>query len=587
MGNEQYSLSAFLWQFIKKYKIGLFLIQIFCLVWAADQTLWPYIMKVLVDNISSFKGDPKDVYSVISNIIIFGCISWIIIEAGYRLSGILMAKILPKIEADIRLGMFEYVQRHSQTFFAKQQIGAISNKIADMPKSASHIILLVTSFFVPGFLTFLVACQIFYNLHYLFALTLSAWIISHLAISIYFSKSCDNYTKTHAQARSTLAGKIVDSLSNSLNVKLFSRYRHETEFLRIFQDDERIKHTEALLYIEKLRFILSFICFIGMGVAIIYLTIYSWQNALITLGDVVLILQTTLNLISLLWIISMELPNLFKEIGICKQALTLINVKHDINDMPQPKNLIVTDGEIVFDNVTFFYDEKNSIFTNKNIILQAGSKTGLVGFSGSGKTTFVNLILRFHNVNNGKILIDNQDIAKVSQESLRSSISMIPQESVLFNRSIMENIRYGRLNASDEEVIEAAKFAHAHDFIMKLRNGYETKAGERGNRLSGGQKQRISIARAILKNSPILILDEATSALDSVTENLIQDSLDYLMKSKTTIAIAHRLSTLNNMDRILVFNQGKIVEDGKPTDLIAKKGYFYKLWMLQSNKTLS
>jgi ATP-binding cassette subfamily B protein len=236
---------------------------------------------------------------------------------------------------------------------------------------------------------------------------------------------------------------------------------------------------------------------------------------------------------------------------------------------------------IEFDQVCFNYQSSNALFVNQSIKIESGQKVGLVGFSGGGKTTFVNLILRLYDINSGRILIDGCDISKVTQDSLRSHIGMIPQDPSLFHRTLMDNIRYGDINATDEDAINAAKRAHAHDFIEKLPNGYDSLVGERGIKLSGGQRQRIAIARAMLKNAPILILDEATSALDSVTEHLIQASLWELMCSKTSLVIAHRLSTLLHMDRILVFDKGCIIEDGKHSELIAQNGVYKNLWDAQ------
>jgi ATP-binding cassette subfamily B protein len=253
----------------------------------------------------------------------------------------------------------------------------------------------------------------------------------------------------------------------------------------------------------------------------------------------------------------------------------------ETKDIPGATKLIVSNGRICFDNVHFKYANAAHLFEYKSVVIESGQKVGLVGYSGGGKTTFVNLILRLHDVDAGIISIDNQNINAVTQDSLHKAIGMIPQDPSLFHRTLMENIRYGNINATDKEVIEAAIKAHAHEFISKLMDGYQSPVGERGVKLSGGQRQRIAIARAILKNAPILILDEATSQLDSVTENLIQESLTELMQNKTTIVIAHRLSTLLNMDRILVFDQGQIVEDGAHRELISKNGLYKILWDAQ------
>ena len=262
--------------------------------------------------------------------------------------------------------------------------------------------------------------------------------------------------------------------------------------------------------------------------------------------------------------------------------MTILNAAHDIVDEEHARPLKITEGRIEFKDVSFHYKEGAKLFQNKSIEIHPGEKVGLVGFSGSGKSTFVNLILRLFEVEEGEITIDNQNINRVTQGSLRENIALIPQDISLFHRSLMDNIRYGRTTATDAEVIEASQQAHCDEFICKLRDSYQSLVGERGVKLSGGQRQRIAIARAILKNARILILDEATSALDSVTEKYIQDALHYLMQGKTTIVIAHRLSTLSEMDRILVFDNGVIIEDGTHDQLIKLNGHYAKLWHMQA-----
>ena len=268
-------------------------------------------------------------------------------------------------------------------------------------------------------------------------------------------------------------------------------------------------------------------------------------------------------------------------IGKCNQSLKSLFVPLDLVDAPGATDIHITKGEIQFDHVDFSYKNTNPLFKNKSIIIPPGQKVGLVGYSGGGKTTFVNLILRLYDINGGRILIDGQDIATVTQDSLRAHIGMIPQDSSLFHRTLMDNIRYGRTDATEAEVNDAAKRAHAHEFIEQLPDGYASLVGERSIKLSGGQRQRIAIARAMLKNAPILILDEATSALDSVTEHVIQIAINDLMRDKTSLVIAHRLSTLLHMDRILVFDKGKIVEDGTHNELLTKAGVYKTLWDAQ------
>jgi ATP-binding cassette subfamily B protein len=300
-----------------------------------------------------------------------------------------------------------------------------------------------------------------------------------------------------------------------------------------------------------------------------------------TPGDFVLVLTLNLRIVETFWNIAKEMRDFWEKTGDVVQGLAVIQVPLEIKDKPNAPQLSVPKGEIVFENVQFQYHGAESLFEHKSVIIKPGQKVGLVGYSGSGKSTFVNLILRLFDVTAGNIKIDGQDIREVTQDSLHEAIAMIPQDPSLFHRSIFENIVYGRRDATNEEVIKAAKRAHAHDFIISLSGGYDTQVGERGVRLSGGQRQRIAIARAILKNAPILILDEATSQLDSVTEGEIQQSLWDLMQHKTSLVIAHRLSTLLSMDRILVFDKGCIVEDGSHQELLNQDGLYKQLWEAQ------
>jgi ATP-binding cassette subfamily B protein len=302
---------------------------------------------------------------------------------------------------------------------------------------------------------------------------------------------------------------------------------------------------------------------------------------LVSPGDFALVLTIIFSITDAIWSFSGDYMELAEIIGTCNQALSIVAKDHRVKDKIFAKDLIVNRGRIVFNNVNFKYNKSDYLFQNKSIVIEQGEKIGLVGYSGSGKSTFVNLILRLYDVYSGAIIIDNQNIADVTQESLRKNIAFVQQDSLLFHRSLMENIRYGRPNANDEEVIIAAKAAKAHDFIIQTEHGYETLVGEQGVKLSGGQRQRIAIARAILKKAPILILDEATSSLDSVTENIIQNSLSELMQDKTTIVIAHRLSTLLGMDRILVFSNGKIIQDGSHRKLLSEAGLYKILWNTQ------
>ena len=576
------TLLGFFWYFIKKQWVRFALIQFFCFGWALDHTILPYIFMRVIDLITNMPADRSDMWSVLAPILWIWAIVWIVLECFFRTSGYLMIRAIPKIEADVRMSMFNYVQHHSYRYFNDHMAGTMANKISDMPKGVTNIIQLACCVFLPVSLAICISLGSFFMINPFFALILLAWMVAHIGICLWFSKGCRHYAHAHAEARSTLTGGIVDSFTNHMTLRLFGRQAKEYSHLLNYQKTEVKKYRQSLLYNEKMKLALGVACMLGPGLGITWLMLHAWQNYTISTGEVVFIFNITWNITMMMWIAGLEFPKFFKEVGICRQAMSVLNDLHDIQDHVDAKPLQVTHGNIVFDSVSFNYNNKTKIFNDKTLKVKAGEKIGLVGFSGSGKTTFVNLILRYYDIDKGKILIDGQDISKVTQMSLRQQIALIPQDPSLFHRTIMENLRYGLLEATDDQVYEAAKKAHCHDFILNLSHGYQTVVGERGAKLSGGQRQRIAIARAILKDAPILILDEATSALDSVTEKKIQESLKYLMEKRTTIIVAHRLSTLFGMDRILVFKDGKVIEEGSHDELMEINDHYANLWKMQS-----
>lgn len=575
------TLFGFIVFFIKKQWLKVLLIQILWLAWSIDQTVFPLLFGKIIDNFSAYIGPREVAWSVLKGPILGALALWVGVEICFRLGGVLLAITFPKLEKQIRMYIFSHMHDHSHSYFANQFAGNIASKISDMVENVNHLLQLVLTVFIPTFVAIVIATGIFYSLNPFFATILMGWAFIHVGIGIAYASRCAYYAHIHSETRSQLNGRIVDSLTNYFAVKIFGNKKYEVQYINDLQRLEKRQNTQQLMYVERVRLALGAFTFVGPGLALNGYAYWCWTQQLITVGDIVLIFNTSWNIIMMLWWSSIELPNFFKQIGICRQALTLLQEPIALTDSPNAQPLKITHGKIQFQKVHFQYGRATPLFCDKSVAIQPGQKIGLVGYSGSGKTTFVNLILRLFDIQSGQILIDGQNIAAVTQESLRQAITLIPQDPSLFHRSLMENIRYGRADASDEDVFEAAKRAHAHDFIMALPEGYEAQVGERGIKLSGGQRQRIAIARAILKNAPILILDEATSALDSFTEGQIQESLSGLMMGKTTLVIAHRLSTLLNMDRILVFDRGKIVEDGTHATLLAKKGLYYSLWEAQ------
>jgi ATP-binding cassette subfamily B protein len=450
-----------------------------------------------------------------------------------------------------------------------------------MMRGVPEILAMLTDAMLASVLGVIFSAFTMYLVQPVFAFVFIIWASIYFYITWHLSKKGREYATVLAESKSTLSGKQVDSVSNITNVRLFAKREFEVRYVKKYTDDTVNKDRRLQWYLLKMR-VFQFLSMTAVLAAMLYLLIKARSQGTVTVGDFALILGLSARILDSLWNVANNFVRFAQEIGTCQQALTIINAPHDIVDLPDAKPLSFSKGNITFDNVTFNYQRNKNLFQNKQVEIEAGSKVGLVGFSGSGKTTFVNLILRFFEVESGCILIDGQDIAKVTQDSLHENISMIPQDTSLFHRSLMENIRYGRIDASDEEVIATSKRAHCHEFISQLAEGYDSLVGERGIKLSGGQRQRIAIARAMLKNAPILILDEATSALDSVTEKYIQAGLEALMQGHTTIVIAHRLSTLSEMDRILVFDKGHIIEDGTHKQLLRTKGHYARMWEMQA-----
>jgi ABC-type multidrug transport system fused ATPase/permease subunit len=402
-----------------------------------------------------------------------------------------------------------------------------------------------------------------------------------LGFQIYVSRIRQPLRMARADADSALTGTIADAIGNQNAIMLFSgrRFEHENTgraierwraaTLRSWLSDDLIWGIQGLLMV-------------AINVGLLYGAYRFWIAGLLTVGDFVLIQTYLLGIFDNLTSITRELRRVYDAFADAGEMVAILERPHAIADAEGAPALRLERGGIVFRDVGFDFGGKRSILKDFDLAIAPGEKVALVGPSGAGKSTITRLLLRFFDVSEGAIEIDGQNIAGVRQESLREAVSFVPQEPILFHRTLMENIRYGRRDATDEEVKEAAKKAHCHEFIEGLADGYGTYVGERGVRLSGGERQRIAIARAILRDAPILILDEATSSLDSESEALIQDALEQLMKDKTVIAIAHRLSTIMHMDRILVLEKGRIVAQGTHDQLIAEGGLYQKLWSIQA-----
>jgi ATP-binding cassette subfamily B multidrug efflux pump len=412
------------------------------------------------------------------------------------------------------------------------------------------------------------------------------WFAGYVALLAFFVPRMRDRSKVNSEARSALTGRIVDSYTNILTVKLFARASDEDRYVR----DAIDRHTGLFLAAQRLMtvfgtllHVLNALLIAGAGA----LALLLWQRGAVEVGTIAMVLPLTLQLTNMSRQIAMQITEIFEDIGVVQEGMITIAQPLRLIDSAGAQPLVVREGRIAFEDVRFGYGRETGVLEGFSLAVRPGEKIGLVGRSGAGKSTVVNLLLRFFDLEGGRILIDGKDIAGVTQESLRAQISVVTQDTSLLHRSIRENIRYGRPDASEAEVVEAARLAHADEFIPQLEDwrgnhGYDAHVGERGVKLSGGQRQRIAIARVILRNAPILVLDEATSALDSEIEAAIQSSLDTLMAGKTVIAIAHRLSTIARMDRLVVLDRGRIAEQGTHEALLRLDGHYAALWRRQS-----
>ena len=557
-----------------KFYIGLHL---FVVIYnAIDLSLWPYFTKLLIDKISTTPSDQVIAASLpyALLLILFTILPGIV----WRFSDFSWMNLTPALKKKITSESMDYAMRHSHDYFQNNFSGSLANKVRDLASCTPTMLGRILYSFLNVILSLIIAFVALFFVHKVFAFALIFWAIIFILMAANAAKKSNPLSIAAADQQTKIMGNLVDVLSNISNVRFFASSRFESSRIKGFADDYTKLSKRRNIFLIKF-YILHACTFSAYFTFCIVTLIYLYAQNLVTLGDFLMLFTINNWIIHLMWMAANEMNGFLEDVGTINQALSIINQPLQIKDADHAKNLNVNRGKIIFDNVGFNYQKEGlALFSNKNLTINSGQKVGLVGHSGGGKTTFVNLILRFFDVNSGRISIDDQDISLVTQDSLRSAIAMIPQDPSLFHRSLKENISYGFDNCGDEEIFNAAKKAHAHEFISLLPHGYDSLVGERGVKLSGGQRQRIAIARAFLKNAPILILDEATSQLDSITENLIQESLTNLIKGKTTIVIAHRLATLKNMDRILVFDQGKIVEDGSHQDLLDLNGTYKKLW---------
>lgn len=483
--------------------------------------------------------------------------------------------------------VFSYVQRHNVTYFDDMLTGKVAHRVMLMPEQITTLYERLCWDYLPFVVQSVVSLALFYQVRPVIAGFVALWLVVYVALSMRMGRRIARYGAKHSDVRAQMTGRIVDSITNIRNVVYFAAETTEDRIVtQSVRDTMKAQRRQYREYV-RMRIVLQQIMQMLVYVGIFPLAITVVVNGQMTSGEFVMVSVLILNLLRSLMNIANGLPETYDIIGSINDSLDMLVVPRAMKDAPDAKLLTVSKAEVRLENVSFAYNQWKKVFEGLTLTIPAGQRVGLIGTSGAGKTTLSALLMRLYDVQGGQIIIDGQDIAKVTQESLRRAIGLIPQDSILFHRTLADNIRYGRPDASDDEVREAAKRAHAHEFITLLPKGYETLVGERGIKLSGGQRQRIAVARAILKNAPILILDEATSALDSESEAAVQEAMADVMAGKTVIAIAHRLSTIAHLDRLIVLEQGRIVEDGSHAELLAKGGLYAQLWARQSGGFLT
>jgi len=490
----------------------------------------------------------------------------------------------------IRWMAHRYLLNQSLSFYQDEFAGRVATKVMQTALSVRETVTKLMNLAVYVSIYFISMVALVFATDWRLAMPLIIWLAVYSLILRAILPRLKQVSQKQADARSIMVGRVVDSYTNIMTVKLFSHHKREEKYAKegmdgflqaVYPQMRLVTVLQACVWLSNALLVFS----------IAALSVHLWMTGIVTPGDIAIAVSLSLRLNGMSQWIMWEVSSLFENIGTVQDGMNSLGVAASITDKADAKELKVDGGELVFKNVNFAYagkgDKLINVFDSLNIDIAAGEKVGLVGRSGAGKSTLVNLLLRFYDIQSGEISIDGQKIKDVTQESLRSQISMVTQDTSLMHRSVRDNILYGRMDATEEQMIQAAKQAEAHDFIMSLsdgkgRTGYDAHVGERGVKLSGGQRQRIAIARVMLKDAPILILDEATSALDSEVEAAIQECLITIMENKTVLAIAHRLSTIAQMDRLLVLDKGQIIESGSHAQLLEKGGVYAKLWAHQT-----
>ncbi|OYQ77645.1 multidrug ABC transporter ATP-binding protein [Wohlfahrtiimonas chitiniclastica] len=577
---------AFYLKQVKGPLIALFIVGFFTAI--LEIVLFKYIGEI-VDIIQAVKN-PAELFEKHASTFIWMMAVIVLIRPAVSLiHDVLMNQVLTtNFTSLIRWQQHNHLIKQSLNFFHSNFSGGIASRVMSTGQSIRNSVLMLTDSMWRVTIYAVTTVVLFVELNIWLALPMIAWIVAYILLLRYFLPKTRERSHQSAKARSRLMGHIVDSYSNILTLKLFAHSDRESA-----KTHEHMRHqTDMALYSTRLVTALDFSLTVLNSLLIactIIVSLLLWQNALITAGAIAFTLSLVIRINTMSTWVMKVVNAIFEDIGSVQDGIKIMTAKHDITDHPNAHTLSVTKGAIAFDHIHFSYHADKPIYQDLSLTIAAGEKVALVGPSGGGKTTLVNLLLRLYEVQQGQITIDGQPIETVTQESLRSNIGVVAQDTALFHCSIRDNILYGNPNATDDRIKAVLTQTKALEFVQDLVDQYGNKGldaivGENGVKLSGGQRQRIAIARVLLKNAPILVLDEATSALDSESEAVIQEHLEALMAGKTVIAIAHRLSTIAKMDRLVVIDGGKVIETGTHDDLVAQNGLYATLWQYQQNQ---
>lgn len=572
----------FAWYVSRPYRLWFFLIIIVAVSAMVANAGTNYVLKLIVDSATAFEKDGTGTLAHILFIMLLYPAIILFEVMCYRVSGMGLHQLTVRMRTRAYRILFEHLSLHSSSYFNDRFAGSLSSKVQTVGGNMSRLANDLVWMYMGLVVTLITSIIFIGTANISLALAFVGAILVMIPFNYFLTKPQLKYSAERSRTYNKLRGQVVDTITNILAVRHNAQRHRELTRLDDTIREHQVADIRGDIFGEKVLLVNNLVIMLIIT-GMVFGAFTLWSQGAITLGDFIMIASIST---SVIWSVSRigQTMNGFVEIyGETKESLSDILHAHDITDHPRAKTLLVPRGAIAFNNVSFAYDDSaQKTFSQFSLSIPAGQRVGLVGKSGSGKSSLVKLLLREHDIPEGTITIDEQNIKEVTQDSLRASVAIVPQEPMLFHRSLRENIAYAKPDATSEQVEDAAKKAYIHDFIVSLPDGYNTLVGERGVKLSGGQRQRVAIARAILKSAPILILDEATSSLDSESESEIQKALHTLMQGRTVIAIAHRLSTIKEMDRIIVLEEGKVIEDGTHDELLTKEGLYARLWAHQA-----